>query len=418
MSSPSAERTLTRPEQATHMVQLDALRGLAVIAVFIHHTPVGERFPIPLGGLGVRLFFVLSGFLITGILLRSRATIDRGEVGAGISIRQFYIRRFLRIFPLYYFVIGCVLLLDFGGARHMYGWLLTYTVNLQLAMLGEWHALSHFWSLAVEEHFYLVWPWIVLFAPRKLLWPTTIAAIVMGPLYRAYAIASGFNYIAVFCHTLSCLDTLGLGALLALRWHCSAAVESPRLGHAAPENAFPDRTPDAIPTNPQCPTHGDRQTPPVTRGIVLRWGAAGYVLCYLTSFFGGGWDVASVFQDLCVGVCFVWLIDRAARGFGGIWGSVLEWKPLIYIGKMSYGIYVYHVFAPYLLKATLRTPVLEERDLGVAGWLLTAFVSIIMAALSWHLMEQPINNLRRLFPYAPSQRLERQTALAPAAEYR
>ena len=171
---------------AQYMPQLDSLRAFAVLAVVVHHSPLVAFVPIPFGAIGVRLFFVLSGFLITGILLRCRDDRPDGSPGdRWFSLRQFYIRRFLRIFPLYYFVVTCAVILNYGCARSLLPWLLTYTLNVQLAISGEWNEFSHFWSLAVEEHFYLAWPWVVLFVPRRWVGSAAVLLVLTGPANEA-----------------------------------------------------------------------------------------------------------------------------------------------------------------------------------------------------------------------------------------
>src|SRR6185295_3788466 len=187
-----ARRIMTavaRPEGTSapgaHMDALDGLRGLAIVLVLLVHfvgddTPHGtlERWATRLanyGTWGVDLFFVLSGFLITGILYDSKTKAH--------YFRNFYVRRTLRIFPLYYgvlfalFVLLPVVPLAYpSGLSESLGhqaWLWSYASNLYVSLKGTWAALpyvSHFWSLAVEEHFYLVWPIVVLaFAKRTLL---------------------------------------------------------------------------------------------------------------------------------------------------------------------------------------------------------------------------------------------------------
>src|ERR1700752_5269649 len=129
----------TQNDRAHYMPQLDGLRAFAVGAVLIHHFFQPPR----IGGvdfalLGVWLFFVLSGFLITGILLRSRDQVDYGGYPSGFVLRQFYIRRFLRIFPLYYLVLCVAATLDLGDARDTIVWHLAYMSNYLFAARQYW----------------------------------------------------------------------------------------------------------------------------------------------------------------------------------------------------------------------------------------------------------------------------------------
>lgn len=224
----ASDHTRDKTPALPYMPQLDALRAFAVGAVLIHHFWNAENLPlglgkIPWGFLGVRLFFVISGFLITGILVRSRDDSKALNQSRWFAVRQFYARRFLRIFPLYYFVIALTMILNVPPAREIFVWLVTYTFNIQLSMQGWFpENFAHFWTLSVEEQFYIFWPWLVLFAPRKRLIPVICVVISLGPLYRLYAVANELNEVATYCLTFSALDTLGLGSLLALVSHATA----------------------------------------------------------------------------------------------------------------------------------------------------------------------------------------------------
>src|SRR5262245_34719431 len=140
--------------------QLDGLRALAVLGVLVCHSTDSEW--AHLGPFGVRLFFVISGFLITRILLEQRGA------PVGSVLRAFYWRRLGRIAPLYY--VALIVYWSFGvpGARELWPWLVTYTSNMvdPATPLGF---VGHFWSLAVEEQFYLVWPPLVLLLSRRTL---------------------------------------------------------------------------------------------------------------------------------------------------------------------------------------------------------------------------------------------------------
>src|SRR5918911_2025059 len=183
--------------------ELDGLRGLAVLAVLCAHyfgeVPHGLRF-LTFGWLGVDLFFVLSGFLIGGILIANR------ESSGYFS--TFYIRRACRIFPAYYAVVALTLtasaLLKLKGAPWFDPLLppaayLTYTQNFAIALIGraqgDW--LLPTWTLAVEEQFYLLLPVIVFFTPPRRLLPVTLAVIASGPAFRLWALATSHDLSAL-----------------------------------------------------------------------------------------------------------------------------------------------------------------------------------------------------------------------------
>src|SRR4051794_36933571 len=180
-----------------YIARLDSVRFGAVFFVLLQHL-FGLTF-LPWGHLGVSLFFVLSGFLITGILLRERERIGTGELSRKKAIGQFYWRRTVRIFPLYFAVVLVfAVLLDVGGGRGLWKWLFSYTMNYRIWLQHyEDPVWSGFWSLAVEEHFYLIWPAIILLAPKRIRIPATLTLITLGPLWRAWAIRYGINDIGL-----------------------------------------------------------------------------------------------------------------------------------------------------------------------------------------------------------------------------
>jgi len=193
----TAPKVVSGPD-AGRVPALDGLRGIAILMVMLFHfvylDPTRVLGPFGLIGLylrygytGVNLFFVLSGFLISGILLDAKSEPH--------YFRNFYARRILRIFPLYYGYLIVALVL--GRAFSYYGsttlrleaqsqvWLWTYTSNLCEAFHQHYFDMfRHFWSLAVEEQFYLVWPVVILLAPRRRLTWICIGGVVVGPSAR------------------------------------------------------------------------------------------------------------------------------------------------------------------------------------------------------------------------------------------
>lgn len=160
-----------------HMQQLDGLRGLAIFGVFLAHflqISIENPFFLPYGSMGVRLFFVLSGFLITGILIKARARIDNGEQTAGYTLRAFYIRRCLRLFVVFY--IWLIAERFVFGPNERFWWDVFYASNFYDILMREGRG-NHYWSLAVEEQFYLVWPWLILFLKKKF-WPVVSSRVL------------------------------------------------------------------------------------------------------------------------------------------------------------------------------------------------------------------------------------------------
>lgn len=214
-----------------HVPALDGVRGLAVALVLVCHVAWDFSSPSYMerglievaraGWIGVDLFFVLSGFLITGILLDTR--------GGPKYFRHFYVRRTLRIFPLYYAILVGVFVITplvaatrdrrwFTDIVDQQGWFWTYTSNVFLAVTGRWEQtgiLGHFWSLAVEEQFYLIWPAVVLLlSPRQL--RTACGVILLAALALRVLIALGPSPdLGAFTLMPARADTLAAGAWLA-----------------------------------------------------------------------------------------------------------------------------------------------------------------------------------------------------------
>jgi peptidoglycan/LPS O-acetylase OafA/YrhL len=372
---PRGDQRLVKP---SYMPQLDALRFLAVLGVMVAHNWHPRRLPWLLGdldwaGLGVQLFFVLSGFLITGILLDCRHMAEKTSQSSMFFIQQFYVRRFLRIFPIYYLVVLLLILADVSPAREIWGWLVTYTTNFYITLNNEWVGrMGHFWTLAVEEQFYLIWPWLVLFAPRKWLVATILTMIPLSSTYRLYAYTNfpfdiGAMDFKAATFTVANLDTLGVGALLSLVWNSSIPKKSLQ-------------------------RYLTKMVLPI--GIII------YVMCLFLFHYRIKPSVFFVVGDFGAALIFAWLVSSAGVGFKGRIGKLLTFPLLTYLGKITYGIYVYHNLMPLVL-----IPVFEHFGMplhvpGLMNFILSTVLTIAIASLSWWSFELPINNLKRYFEYA------------------
>jgi peptidoglycan/LPS O-acetylase OafA/YrhL len=357
------------------MPQLDALRALAVISVaWAHWMPANYHFNLPFGIAGVQLFFVLSGYLITGILLRCRSDDDTEKPDAKptdrfFAMRSFYARRFLRIFPLYYGVLVIALIANIANMRSEWGWHAAYLSNFYFYIQGAFTwPIGHFWSLAVEEQFYLVWPWAIVFLPYRWLKPLIVALIAIAPLFRMagifFATASQQKFVGTL--PIGSLDALGAGALLALFGVSSSA---------------------------------GKQFAKVGLLVCLPL----WIVLQIGHDLQG--EVLGPIQQTVMILFFVWLIAKTAIGFEGWAGQLLTNPSLIYLGKISYGLYVLHNLAPIPLAAVvdwLRLPA------GIYNHLFFRLLPLSIgtvagASLSWFLYEKPLNDLKKYFPYKPRQ---------------
>ena len=347
--------------------QLDGLRAFAVAGVVAHHYMDG------LGSLGyfsVRLLFVLSGFLITGILLKCRYLVEAGIQSRARSMRQFYVRRFLRIFPLYYAVLGVAWLMRVPDVREALLWHVSYLSNFHFIKLGWFPATTaHLWALSIEVHFYLLWPLVVLFVPSKWLVRLFVLMFVAGHIFRLLALVSGMSWIALYISTPSSFDSLAMGALLAYLSQKDSG-------------------------NPSWPDY---------LAIVGRWIACIGILARVAlpvlniTSFETIWLYIS--YSLWPLVC-LWLIHGASRGFKGLVGTVLTARPIAYFGKISYGVYVYHLFMLTLVPNLFKSLGIEFLEFhALERFALLSASTIGVSAISWLALEKPINSLKRFFPY-------------------
>jgi len=362
-----------RARPTGHMDQLDALRAFAVLAVLLCHFATSYVPVLWYGQYGVNLFFVLSGFLITGILLRCRRISFERSQSRFLTIRQFYVRRFLRIFPLFYFVLIVTWIIGIDDVRHAFGWHVTYLTDFYIFRRATFGGASHFWSLAVEEQFYLLWPWAVIFLPFRWLLPVTAAAIGAAPITRMWGALHGWSFPSMRVFPVCSTDALGLGALLAI-----------------------------------CAERAPRMVPKLAR-MALRFGIALLALWLSLRRWHSAQVLNAAIFDLGCDLVFSWFVVSAAAGFTGAAGRLLTFRPLLLIGVISYGIYVYHVFAPELLiRAHLRSHS-HTMNFGM-----DVAISFLLPLASWYCYERPINELKRHFPYALCTR-RRESSVAEVA---
>jgi len=347
-----------------YMPQLDALRAFAVLAVMVHHFLPVDRYLkgdyLTLGLLAVRLFFVLSGFLMTGILLGYRRDEPRN------ALRRFYFRRVLRIFPIYYLTLFVAMALQVRSIQQGAIWHLTYLSNFVAPFHPEWMGpASHFWTLAVEEQFYFVWPFIMLFTPRKHLAKVIIGTIALAVIFRAvvlWTLVIPNEAAGVF--TFATLDSLGGGALLALLRY---------------EEKLRPRIP----------------------ALMKLFLIAGIAILALTTFgyvYQIGFRVVYTLLTFGVSLVFVVLIEKTSRGFNGRAKSVMEHPIILYIGKISYGLYVYHNFMlAIVLYYLVKTGIGHDYRLIAP---LSTLLTFATAITSWHLIERPLSQLKNKFSFA------------------
>lgn len=355
---------------AGYRPQLDGLRAFAVLCTVIHHWIPGVIFWkswFPFGVAGVRLFFVLSGFLITAILLDQRRAIESGRQSTGLSLRHFFLRRVVRLVPAFYLLLLVGSALDLGALRETLYWHLPYLSNLGMILDGRWlPGISHLWSLAVEEQFYIVWAFVVLFIPRPFLVPSLFAAIVSAPVFRTVGVAAGWADMTISFNPIACFDTLGMGSLLAVLFRGEWGQR------------------------------GERLRDPLLRGCLI----VGVPLLVISIWGEREWgdafrrNVNLPLQEFALALVFTWVVARAAVGFRGPVGWVLENRFVTALGMMSYAIYLFH---PIVAKGVVRWIAVGWSYWPKVG--MSAFVTLALAWLSWQFIEAPARRFGRRFAY-------------------
>ncbi|MFN8411192.1 MAG: acyltransferase [Anaerolineales bacterium] len=359
---------------------LDGLRAVAFLIVFFFHTR-----NLPFGWMGVQLFFVLSGFLITDILLKMKEKLPRREY-----FTKFYGRRFLRIFPLYYFYLILLAFLIY--------YLPTLKLNPLKSEIGAgfinqiwvavfyvydfFHASSffvrsrfftHLWSLSVEEQFYLIWPLLIFLTPREKFKQLCFTAIGLGFVFRliitfiyraqAFSFLLGDPQQAVNVLPFSHLDAFAFGAYIS-----RFELPRPRL--------------QLLALTISVPTIG-LLTDYLSKGTFTS--ALGYDLP-MTGFYKEVWGYT------LLNYLFAVLIYCVAHT--NLFTSFLDLPPLRYLGKISYGLYVYHygiiaismaIFRKYGFPYSVRSPI---------TFVITMTATLLMATLSFYLLEKPLIDLK------------------------
>jgi len=348
---------------APRNTQLDGWRAFAVLGViWLHWAPREWRGPLPFE-IGLYFFLTLTGFLITRVLLRDR---DAGEKlhkpWRKMATRHFLKRRAIRI------LVPCYVAMAFAwicGAPDMRSHplvYLTHLANFHIAFLPEYPSgTAHYWTLAIQMQFYLLWPLLIFFAPRRWLAPLLLGFVALAPLSRWVLLHHFPQVINPGAISSSAADYFGMGALLALAMERGMQAGDRRLGIAA-------------------------------------WiSFACYVILYCLDEADRPIPGLRHFQQTFVSIVFAGLISATLRGFTGPLGKVLEHPVAQHIGRLSYGLYLFHTTIPLAIGKVmpfLWHPVFEGPMLAVR-LIVFALASWGAAWLCWRYLEQPLDRFRQ-----------------------
>lgn len=370
--------------QGGYVKSLDGLRCLAVTLVLLDHW-TNYKMGIPVSYFGVSLFFVLSGYLITGILLKAKKLDQNNGRTHTHSLKLFYIRRTIRIFPIYYLVILILFILNYDTIRKHVFWLLTYQTNNYIAFTDGWMgSFDHFWSLAVEEQFYLFFPFVIFFIKDKFLPKVLLAFIIFSVGLRGWFYFNQYSWVRPFVLMPTSLDALGIGSFLAYFLSIKKSTEL---------------------LNPSKIKFGLLVSLILYIIILIMLKSEtephNFYSVVLLRFFE---SLFSVFLILS----FIKINDNSLFSSTKKW--LFENSAAVFIGKISYGIYIYHhfVYNYYYTKNTDILPRIFAKmnhlysglgDLILVKLLVLFPLTIAISMVSWYLIEKPINNLKDRFKY-------------------
>ena len=345
-----------------------ALTGLRAVAVWLVVLAHWTRAPFPVGEIGRITFFVLSGYLISGIIWKQQLH-PGAPAGWGRRLVTFYQRRGLRILPPYYLALLLGALLPLATLREYPGWFILPVSNLLFYRLHHWgEGVGHYWTMAVDEQFYLIWPFLLGLMGRRIgpLLAVAGSALLFRILWSTWVSP---DFVLVLLP--SCLDMFAIGAVLRIVEH------SPRV---------------------QALAQG--------RWVLLAWAAwAGLWLATHATNAHALW--LFVYTTVGSGAAFLtlsWVLHRPAvgqaHGTNFLLSPVLQW-----VGQRSYGCYLYHLLLPVLYQRVVFRifPTAETRQFWLSPLptvLLLLPVLLLLAATSWHWLEAPLNRWKNRLAYA------------------
>jgi peptidoglycan/LPS O-acetylase OafA/YrhL len=341
--------------------QLDGLRAIAILGVLFHH--FGLHIPdfLELGPISVRLFFALTGYFMTLWLWKAVDTAHKGGVSVWRELPVFYARRLLRIVPALYLSLLIAALVGVDMVINHLPWHMFFASNFYVAKTGYWPpTVSHLWSLSVQEQFYLLWPLVLLFVPKRFFLWVLAGAVLMAFGFRLACILAGVEPVIRWTMLPGSLDSFATGGFIA--WLGAGRVGT------------------AIMTEKQ------------------RWGfgavAFGCLLVARSLRYLPQTDPWAATIELWEAVFIGWLIAATSQGWRGPVGWILSFRPLVYIGQISLGVYLFHVLVHILLGPWLATLGVTPEAHNSLRVVLLALFSVGAASLFWHLLEKPLSKLK------------------------
>lgn len=338
----------TSPAVSDRLPQLDGLRGVAVLFVVWHHFGLPIPKWVDWGPIAPSIFMVLSGYLITRSLLKMRGNVTCS------GLLSFHGRRITRLLPALYTMLALGWLTGLEEFRDNIFWHAGFLTNVHMAVTGEWAGfLSHLWSLALQEQFYLVWP-LILLLPARYLLPTLLVAYAGAAVFRAWCLDVGASDLLRWFMLPGSLDAFAAGGLVAWAQTARGGAE-------------------IIPRNLRFPV------------------AAISIACWVVSrhlrHLEGTGNPALALVETFETVLFGWVLIELLQHRKGIVSKAFSLAPLVAIGRISYGVYIWHMMVLHALRPYLAAAGLDQNVFLRCAILTVACVGV--AALSWIALEKP-----------------------------
>ncbi len=359
-----------------HVKGFDTLRALAVFSVIICHWgtflkpgSTADTFIINTmpGPFGLIVFFVLSGYLITSILLKERYKHFNEGASRSTIIKSFFVRRTLRIFPIYYITLAVLYAINHPYVRDHIWWYVTYLGNLRPFIENGPNPIIHMWSLAVEEQFYLLWPWLILFMPEKWMKHMFVAALTIGIVSKYIVLFVMHNDFPTL--VINCFDGFGIGGLYAY-----------------------------VRMDPKRKENFEGKFRHIIVLMLFVW--------WLLTPYKGIPQVQMYSRVLELVMALSIIMFTLNNKYEFVRKYMLETKVLTYLGKVSYGIYIFHYmihtycfeFLEMLARKFPSMPAVLHCH--AVKWFFSLGCLFGLAALSYTFIEQPILKLKSKFKYS------------------
>ncbi len=341
---------------------LDGLRGLAAFAVILHHSAIKGT---DIGGLSVFLFFIMSGYLITGILHRTRVKIETGDGALTAQLKNFWVQRALRILPAYYLWLGLFLMIDplYFGSKTLqdWPWYVSYVQNFSISLIRDrWIEFSHTWSLAVEQQYYVFFAPLLLILPVRqhvrFLWLTIALCVFISAVLSLYGVGAIASYIL----PSNGFMFMAAGGLIAIQRPSKMPYVHEKLS--------------------------------IILALTLFFTLIFYPILERTNWLHLPYIVVSIASVISLATLMIWVLNNGSSKFV----NLLETKPLIYLGMVSYGLYIVHLPVGFLVEHFVKLDAFGI-PADIAEFLLVFPISLVLATASYFLFEKRFLDFKTRF---------------------